>query len=276
MANIKKTKDYDKFVFIDFNRDIDKGLQSNLNKSFDVVSPRLDLFPIIVKPLMKQYADAAYPDGKHEIWNGQHRFTVAKQKDAYIHYIIDEEDTLQPEHLAHLQVGKMWNLDNYLKKYCVLANKFGSGIYDDYKIYDGFKRRSGWSHNNVIALLVGNTKGAVAAFKEGHFKIERSIAEANDIIDMISDFGSYFAHYKSRSFVTGMIKIITKVEEYDHKRMMTKMEYLSEKLVKCPDATTYVLLLEKLYNFKSTGDFVRFIQVMRGTGVMQVAPVLIF
>ena len=259
MPRIKKTKDYDKFVFVDFNRDINRSLQSNLSKSAEVLEPRLDLYPLIVKPLDKKYADASYPDGKHEIWDGQHRFIVARQRDAFIYYQIDENDSLKPEHLAYLQTSKGWNLDDYLHKFCVLANKLGNGTYQDYKIYDGFKRRSGWSHNNVIALLVSNTKGAVASFKEGHFKIERSIAESNDIIDMIGDFGSYFKHYKSRSFVTAMIKIITKVDGYDHKRMISKMEYLSEKLVKCPDATTYVMLLEKLYNFKATGDYVRFI-----------------
>ena len=99
----------------------------------------------------------------------------------------------------------------------------------------------------------------MASFKEGHFKIERSITDANNIIEMITDFGSHFKYYKARSFVLAMLRIITRVENYNHKRMMAKMEYLSEKLVKCPDATTYVLLLEKLYNFNSTGDYIRFV-----------------
>jgi len=259
MPRILKTKDYDLFTFVDFNREINRSLVNNLSKSAEVLKPRLDLYPLIVKPLDKKYADASYPNGKHEIWDGQHKFIMARQKDAFIYYQIDIDDSLKPEHLAYLQTSGGWKLDDYLHKFCVLANKTGKTTYQDYKIYDGFKRRSGWSHNNVIALLVGNTKGAVASFKEGHFKIERSISEANDVIDKISDFGSYFTHYKTRSFVTAMIKIITKVDEYDHKRMMTKMDYLSEKLVKCPDATTYVMLLEKLYNFKATGNYVRFI-----------------
>ena len=259
MPRILKTKDYDLFTFVDFNREINRSLVNNLSKSAEVLKPRLDLYPLIVKPLDKKYADASYPNGKHEIWDGQHKFIMARQKDAFIYYQIDVDDSLKPEHLAYMQTSGGWKLDDYLHKFCVLANKIGKKTYEDYKIYDGFKRRSGWSHNNVIALLVGNTKGAVASFKEGHFKIERSITEANDIIDKIGDFGSYFKYYKSRSFVTAMIRILTKVDEYDHKRMMTKLEYLSERLVKCPDATTYVLLLEKLYNFKATGNYVRFI-----------------
>ena len=259
MPRILKTKDYDLFTFVDFNREINRSLVNNLSKSAEVLKPRLDLYPLIVKPLDKKYADASYPNGKHEIWDGQHKFIMARQKDAFIYYQIDVDDSLKPEHLAYMQTSGGWKLDDYLHKFCVLANKIGKKTYEDYKIYDGFKRRSGWSHNNVIALLVGNTKGAVASFKEGHFKIERSITEANDIIDKIGDFGSYFKYYKSRSFVTAMIRILTKVDEYDHKRMMTKLEYLSERLVKCPDATTYVLLLEKLYNFKASGNYVRFI-----------------
>ena len=85
MPRILKTKDYDLFTFVDFNREINRSLVNNLSKSAEVLKPRLDLYPLIVKPLDKKYADASYPNGKHEIWDGQHKFIMARQKDAFIY-----------------------------------------------------------------------------------------------------------------------------------------------------------------------------------------------
>ena len=78
-------------------------------------------------------------------------------------------------------------------------------------------------------------------------------------MNKVNSFSQYFKHYKSRGFVTAMLRIINTVDEYKHDQMMQKMQYLSERLVKCTDAEAYLRLLEKLYNYKTTGRYVRFI-----------------
>ena len=56
-----------------------------------------------------------------------------------------------------------------------------------------------------------------------------------------------------------MLRVINTVHEYKHDQMMQKMEYLSERMVKCTDTESYLRMLERLYNFKTTGNYVRFI-----------------
>mgnify|MGYP003654026141 CR=1 FL=1 len=252
MSKIKKTKDYGLFHFLKFNRGINPSHVANMAKSFQSIGNNTNLRPIIVKPLNKKYATKEYPDGKHEIYEGQHSFISLKFNNDWVWYIVDEKNQLRPEHLAMLQTARPWTYDDYMNHYCVLGFK-------EYAVYAGFKRRSGWSHNCVQILLAGNTKGISAAFKTGTFIMLRSVAEANAIIEMINDFSTHFKYYKARSFILSMLRIIENVDDYNHDRMMQKMDYLSERLVRCPDTESYIRLLEKLYNFKATGKYVRFI-----------------
>ena len=265
IPKIQRSKDYGQFVLINkelakskkedlagWNRKVRPGPLAKMMKSFDAIGNMSHFEQILVWPKDKSFADKEYPDGKYPIVSGQTRFVSIKHNKDWVYFIIDEDKELRPEDVHWLNTATPWSLDDTMNYWCAFGIK-------EYAIYAGFKKRSGWSHNNVIGLLVGNTKGAVASFKQGALQINRSIAEANDIIKKINDFSRFFRHYKSRSFVTAMLRMIENVPEYDHKRMMQKMEYLSERLVKCPDAESYTRLLEKLYNFKSTGKFIRFI-----------------
>jgi aerobic-type carbon monoxide dehydrogenase small subunit (CoxS/CutS family) len=75
----------------------------------------------------------------------------------------------------------------------------------------------------------------------------------------ILEFSKFYPGYTRRSFVCACM-IMFSNKEYDHKRMMDKLEYLSKKICNCPDAVTYLKLLEELYNkHQSVGTRVRFV-----------------
>ena len=59
--------------------------------------------------------------------------------------------------------------------------------------------------------------------------------------------------------MTAVLRIINGTPEYDHSQMMKKLSYLSEKLVKCVDVESYLRLLESIYNYKTTGNYIRFL-----------------
>ena len=240
MARIFKTDDYDKFKMHPANRNIDPSHLNTLLKSIK----RHNLLhenPIKVKD---------EDDGTYTILDGQHRFASANILNTKIYYIITEDMDISD--VPSYQTSKKWTYDDFLKHYC---------YYDlqDYKIYAGYQKQSGWSHNCLMMLLAGHSKGVMTAFKNGSFKIIRSIEEANDKMNKVNSFSQYFKHYKSRGFVTAMLRIINTVDEYKHDQMMQNMQYLSERLVKCTDTESYLRLLEKLYNYKTTGRYVRFI-----------------
>ena len=252
MPRILKTKDYGLFHLVDWNRDVIPTHVASIMRSMHNIGNITDLIPIVVKPKNKKYATKEHPEGKHVIFDGQFRFVSLKFNNDWVYYVVDTENKLKAEDVAQLQASKKWSYDDYMNYYCALGFK-------EYAVYAGFKKRSQWSHNCVQILLAGNTKGVASAFKEGTFVMLRSISECNAIIEMINEFSRVFKYYKQRSFICALLKIIEQVEEYDHDRMMQKMDYLSERLVRCPDTESYIRLLEKLYNFKSTGKYVRFI-----------------
>ena len=252
MPKIMKTKDYDMFHLVGWNRDVIPSHVAAIMKSMHNLGNLTNLMPIVVGPKTRKFATKEYPQGKHIILDGQFRFVSLKFSREWVYYVVDKENQIKPEDVAQVQVSRKWSYDDYMNYYCALGFK-------EYAIYAGFKKRSKWSHNCVQILLAGNTKGAASAFKEGTFVMLRSIAECNAIIEMINEFSEHFRYYKQRGFICAMLKIIENVDEYDHDRMMQKMDYLSERLVRCPDTESYIRLLEKLYNFKATGKYVRFI-----------------
>jgi len=251
MPRIRKTKDYGMFVFIDKNRQVLPTRSGKLMNSITEIGNHTDLIPIVVHPKDKKYSSREYPEGKYPVMEGQGRFVSLKLLGEWVYFVIDEQKKLKIEHLPMLQTSEQWKYDDYMNYYCQAGFK-------EYAIYAGYKKRSGWSHNCVMILLSGNNKGTMAAFKAGTFKISRHLQSANKTIEHINEFGRYIKHYKNRSFVTAMLKIMDTVDEYDKDRMMQKIDYLSERLVRCPDTDTYISLLEKLYNFKSIGEYVSF------------------
>jgi len=252
MPRIRKTKDYDLFNLEDWNRNIKPSHLAEIVSSIKAIGNLTDVAPVIVLPLNPQWKDEKHPDGRHPVYDGQYRFTACKELGEYIYYVVDEDERLKPWNVAQFQSQDRWNYDDYAKHFANLGHK-------NYKIYCGIKRRSGWSHNSLIMLFMGNTKGSMVAFKTGGLEFLRTVNEVNAIIEQINEFSHWFKWYKQRGFINALLKIIESVDDYSHDTMMQKVEFQSTKLVRCPDTETYMALLEDIYNYQSRGKKVRFL-----------------
>ena len=132
MATIKNSKDYDRFKFHEANRDIDP---SHLNSLMKSIKKHNMLYENPIKVTSNK-------DGTYTILDGQHRFAIATLLDERIYFIITKEMTM--DDVPSYQTSKKWNFDDFLKHYCHYDKQ-------DYKIYAGFKKRSGWSHKLLLA-----------------------------------------------------------------------------------------------------------------------------
>ena len=235
------TKDYEMFGFSEKdNRSITPAQVQQVGREIDRKNLS-EVSPIRVRP--------KNGDSKHIITDGQHTFLALKERLEWIFYIVSERFDF--DDIPHFNsVRKNWSMEDYLKIFCQ------QGI-QQYQVYSGFKKRSGWAHSTLIFMLTGNRKGAIVDFKSGNFKMTTSIADANMVIDMVNDFADHFQYYMSRNFVVALLKIF-KLEEYDHKRMMTKLDYLSARLIKSVYVEDYLRILEDIYNYKAMGNKVRF------------------
>ena len=235
------TKDYEMFGFSEKdNRSITRSQVQHVGKEIDRKNLS-EVSPIRVRP--------KDDEGKHIITDGQHTFLALKERLEWIFYIVSERFDF--DDIPHFNsVRKNWGMEDYLKIFCQ------QGI-QQYQVYAGFKKKSGWAHSTLIFMLTGNRKGSIIDFKSGNFKMTTSIADANMSIEMVNDFADHFQYYKSRNFVVALLKIF-KLEEYDHKRMMTKLDYLSARLIKSVYVEDYLRILEDIYNYKAMGNKVRF------------------
>jgi len=235
------TKNYDMFGFSDKdNRSITPAQVQQVGREIDRKNLS-EVAPIKVRPKSG--------NGKHIITDGQHTFLALQERLEWIFYIVSERFDF--EDIPHFNsVRKNWGMEDYLKIFCQ------QGIHE-YMVYAGFLKRSGWAHSTLIFMLTGNRKGAIVDFKSGHFKMSTPIIKANLAIDKVNDFADHFQYYRSRNFVSALLRIF-KLEEYDHKRMLAKLEYLSARLIKSVYVEDYLRILEDIYNYKAMGNRVRF------------------
>ena len=239
----KVTKDYGLFLFTDENREIQLIGREIDRKNLNNIDP------IKVRPIDMNLADAQHPKGKYIITDGQHTFLALKERGEWVFYIESDEFTIDdiPQYNS---IPKGWSFDDYLGHWCHRRIR-------DYQIYAGFKNRSGWSHTNLMLMLSKNIKGTLKAFKTGQFKIVMDISTANNYVDMVTDFADYVVFYKNRSFIKACLRMFEQ-EIYDHKKMMRKMEYQSERINKQLYWEDYLRQFEEVYNYKSMGNRVRF------------------
>ena len=248
LPKLEATKDYDLFVFTKKNRAIMPSHVRNVGKHIDRKNLSAES-PIIVKPLNPKYADEKHIHGKHIILEGQHRFMALKDRNEWIVYQVSEN--FEIEDIPHYNTSRRdWGFDQFMNHWCL--NDINA-----YKIYAGFKKRSGWAHSNLLLMLMNNTSGALKAFKDGKFEVRMQISEANDLIDRVNDFGEYLEFYKTRAFIKACT-VMFRAEGYNHKKMLSKLEYLSTRILKSVYWDDYVKQLETVFNYKSQGRTIRF------------------
>lgn len=182
---IYTTYEYDRFRFLNSNRDISPSNQKKLLKSLK----RNNVFgasTIIVKE---------HKDGKLYIYEGQHRYQALKELGKPIDYIINQD--LEEEDISLINTAsENWVLKDYLKQY--LSNPEGKN-YDSYvrfnKIWmtygtndDGIDV-AGFNFANLLYIIYGFTGGVNKKFKEGDLVItEEMYREKTELIETLKRF----------------------------------------------------------------------------------------
>jgi hypothetical protein len=77
------------------------------------------------------------------------------------------------------------------------------------------------------------------------------------MLQWIKDWMKYYPGAERRTFVLALVQLYN-IEEYNHDKMMQKIQYQSTKLVDCTNTKTYLALLEEVYNFRERGEKLRF------------------
>ena len=232
IGQVFQTSDYSLFSYVDGNRNIKiphlKRLQYSIQKKQIPV-------PIII-------------DNNYNIYDGQHRFEACKNLNLPIYYIIVPELGLNDIQTLNANM-KNWTTDDYCDSYCKL------GTHPEYYKYRDYKERFKFGHNETLVLLNGSSKsehesrGLWQDFRDGNFKVI-NYAESIEFAKKILMTEPYYDGCRRRSFVFALLHCF-KQKQYDHKIFMKKLKFQSAKLFDQTTVQNYLILIEKIYNYKN-------------------------
>ena len=232
---ILSSTNYSIFKFIRDNRDVNPLHLKRLKSSFQ---SNWLFSPILVNQ-------------KHEIIDGQHRFSVCQELGLPIYYImvynygINEVQILNTNH-------NNWNKKDYLQGYINSGNenyiefkKFAT-TYPDFNFTTSLRILSGLRTYKTTRFE--GTKNNSKTFENGTFEIPDRL-RSYEIANMIMDFKKFFPRFNDNVFVTTLLYLFDHVN-YNHKEMIKKMVVQPNSLELCRSQTQYALLIEDIYNFK--------------------------
>ena len=227
------TNDYEMFSFKDGNRPIRKA---HLKKITASIASKQIAVPIVV-------------DENFEICDGQNRFEACKSLGKPVYYIVI--DGLELEDVQRLNANtKTWGPVDFLDSFCDLG-------YVEYIKFRAFQKKYKFAHTESLVILGGWTSNKEGinihqSFKDGDFRIVE-YSKACEVADKISKVKKYFEAYKTKCFVSAMLKLFRESDEtgYDHDKFLNKLSRQTERMTKQVDTNSYLTLIESIYNHGS-------------------------
>lgn len=236
---ILQTKNYGMFKFDPLNRAI---RQDKLDRLYTAVEVKnlLHLFPIVVT---RDFV----------IVDGQHRCKVAEALDTPIYYIVSSQMRIEDAARVNNNTDS-WKQADYLQHWC------GLGLPDYLRLKEFWEQRQWMTPATAVSLCHtgSNTTGLMGEkppnrlFADGEY-IANNLDGAERIATMVCGFKTWVAFWKDRPFISAIRNLDSNVD-YDHARMMQKMQYQSSKLVRCASAEDYIAVLNTIYNYKVPDD----------------------
>jgi len=244
MNQIQKTRDYDIFNIIDFNREVGKNKINALRKDMRNNKNLCIDYPIVV-------------DDDLNVLEGQTRYFACKEEGRTVYYKISDRLTIDDVPKAN-SFQKKWTMKDYLHAYISLFND-GQNKYTAYKIFSDYMESiPKLSPSTAMIILCGSRQTATMdKFQNGELTIHDlvNLEWSDQFATDLRDFSTYNerqiipSHYWHRNFVVAFFTLYTH-KRYDHKQMQDKIGTVSRMLVKCPSTEMYIELLEEFYNWK--------------------------
>lgn len=220
------TTDYAMFGLLATNRPVDKAHVRALAAAIRRKN-MLHLNPILV-------------NANKEVIDGQHRLEAAKSLGVKIFYVQAEEIT--QDDIASMNSNKKnWAMPDYIHFYAAKGMP-------DYVTFQNFcKEQSHMPIGTLISLCSADGKRNTKKVHDGHLDISR-ISFAKDMIGFLKDFQRINESIATSSRFIEALALIAAHAEYDHQRLIGKVEMNPGALVPCANNKQYVQLLQSIYN----------------------------
>lgn len=233
IAKIQETKDYKIFKSITSNREVDDKHVRKLMASIEDKN-LLHLNPILVNEAM-------------QVVDGQHRLEAAMLLKLLIYYVIDNNIGKSDISLLN-KTKKNWGLMDYINYYTIEKRP-------GYDALSAMISKYPECPVNIMLKLIA-LDGKNSEWKEGYVDIMRK-DEAEQILGYAKWFSNYLKFAMQGKFLIAL-QILVRSGQYDHDKMMMRVEEQPRSLVACITITQYVEMLEEIYNYRSSKNRVKF------------------
>jgi len=223
---IRSTTNYDMFHLEQANRKVDPKHVSELVEA------------IREKNLLREYPIVV--DVDYNVIDGQHRLCAARILGIPIFFIVSATATVADVSFITNRVDH-WDINDYLYFWCMKGH-------EDYLKLREFHNTYPFLSISICRYLLCGGKKDHTEFVAGRFKVRR-LDLAEKTAQAVIDLRRFTDLHKSFQFVNAVSALVSH-PEYNHKRMLCKLEYLSQKLVKRVDTRAYLETLSEIYNYK--------------------------
>jgi hypothetical protein len=228
---VKKTTNYDMFQFITANRDVYRNHVENIKKGFAQYGNLTEVQPILVNERM-------------QIIDGQHRFIASMELGHPIYYTVVEGIGIAEARAMNI-LHASWTTDDYAASYAAQGSL-------NYQQYIQLREDYGFAHAITMSACTNTQKlnGEFGKFRRGEFVIPH-IDETKVILSKLREVVDHAPTKTNRGSETALMKIMQS-DNYDHRRMVNKMEtWGANKFKRYVSVEDNLKMLEDLYNYKT-------------------------
>ena len=231
---IRKTKNYDQFIFMDDNRKINPTKVERLKKS--MTKNGFIPVPIVV-------------NNRNEVIDGQHRLEAAKSLNLALHYFSAGGMGIEETRVLN-QNGTPWKNKEHLHTYMVREEKEYPDSYWDQPYHQFFHIQKTYKlHFQIILTLIGVHDFTVGSelFKEGRLKIN-NFSKLEKDAKYLHSMKDYHEWWRNRPFMAAMCVVMSQ-RIFNRDRWIRKVSLNRTKLYRCTNKTDYIGRIEWVYNW---------------------------
>lgn len=231
IATIQSTTAYHLFKTINSNRVVDRSHVAKLIKAIRKKN-LLHLQPITV-------------DKDMNVIDGQHRLQAAKILQVPVYY--QRDCKVSEEDMSDMNsIKKNWTLNDYLHYY------ISRGKHDFIEFSKVMERHPNVPVSTLLKVVSGNSSTRSSDIRNGEIDTD-NIEKADEIIKQLNDINELCPSIAGSRLTEAMIYFANH-PDYDHKRMVKRIQTNPSEIHACNNKKQYIQMLQSVYNFRAKED----------------------
>lgn len=230
---IHQTHDYKKFVLSEQNRDVNPSALTRVKNSMEKYG-WLKAYPMHV----------VSRDGRLAIIDGQHRFSAAQKLNLPVFYVVCQEE--EDFKISDINLAQRpWTNVDFATSYHNQQNPHYTKLID-------FSQRHGLPIGICAKILmgIGGRGTATHEIRDGRFRV-RNLEVAEKIGAIVSRIKKVVPWGANSNFVSALVKA-TSVKGFDCSHFLAKAEANPGLLILQPTIESFLDLIEKVYNYRTS------------------------